>query len=396
MAANKKYRLKKILSVSVWIMLASGVVVLLVAAITNKNTEKITGVDIKISGIQNNYFIDKKEVLKILEKVNGKKLDKSTISSLDLTAMENQLAKNDWIKKAELFFDNNKVLQVKVTEREPIARLFTVSGASFYIDSSLSRLPLSDKFSAHLPVFTSFPTDARILKKRDSALLDQVKILGEYINDHPFWMAQIDQIDISAEGHFDLIPKLGNQVIHFGDAGNYKQKFNKLLAFYKKVETKVGWNKYSVLDIQYKNQVIGVRRDAAEIKSDSLRAVVIMKEIISEAVKNSNDSTKIQLPQPADNNEKIIESPVLDQTSHESNNENINTAEKKVGTVTPIHHHEKPFLKKQFSTENKAVISHPSSNEKPHPTPAAKTVERKQKEVEKRVPKAVMPSKSDY
>ncbi len=396
MAANKKYRLKKILSVSVWLILASGVVVLFVAAMDKKNAEHVNGIEIKISGIQNNYFIEKNEVLKILEKVNGKKLEKSSISSLDLTAMENQLGKNEWIKDAELFFDNNKVLQVKVTEREPIARIFTVSGASFYIDSSLSRLTLSDKFSARLPVFTSFPTETRILKKRDSIVLDQVKILSEYINDHPFWMAQIDQIDISPEGHFDLIPKLGNQVIHFGDAGNYQQKFNKLLAFYKKVETKVGWNKYSVLDIQYKNQVIGVRRDAAEIKSDSVKAVEIMKEIISEAEKNSNDSTKIQLPQPADNNEKIIESPVLDQTPPENNNENINTVEKKVGTVTPIHHHEKPFFKKPFSAENKIEIKRPSSDEKPHPSLPVKPVERKQKEVEKRLPKAVMPPKSDY
>lgn len=398
MAGNKTYKLKKILSVSVWLILASGVVVLLVAAMSKKNVEHINGIDIKISGIQNNYFIDKSEVLKILEKVNGKKLAKSTISSLDLTAMENQLAKSEWIRKAELFFDNNKVLQVKISEREPIARLFSVSGSSFYIDSSLNRLPLSDKFSARLPVFTSFPTDVKILKKRDSALLKEVKILSEYINAHPFWMAQIDQIDISSDNHFDLIPKLGNQVIRFGDADNYEQKFNKLLAFYKQVETKVGWNKYAVLDLQYKNQVVGVVRDAAEIKSDSLRAVEIMKAIISEAEKSSNDSTKIQLPQPLDDNEKIIESPVLDNSSHESNNENINTPEKKVGTVTPIHDHEKPFLKKQISKENKTVIRHPSSNEKPHPAPTQKTVERKQKqkEVEKRVPKAVMPAKSDY
>ncbi len=395
MAANKKYRLKKLLSVSVWIMLASGVVVLLVAAISKKNAERIRGVDIQISGIQNNYFIDKKEVLKILERANGKKLDKSTMGSVDLTVMENQLGKNEWIKKAELFFDNNKVLQVKVTEREPIARLFTVSGASFYIDSSLKRLPLSDKFSARLPVFTSFPTDVRILKKSDSTLLDQVKILSEYINAHPFWMAQIDQVDISSKGNFDLIPKLGNQVIHFGDASDYEQKFNKLLAFYKKVETKVGWNKYSVLDIQYKNQVVGVVRDAAEIKEDSLKAIEIMKEIISEAEKNTNDSTKIQLPQPADNNENIIESPVLDHTLRESNNENINNSEKKVGTVAPIHHPEKPFLKKQFSTEKKVVIRHPSSNERPHPRPTQKVVV-KSKKVEKLVPKAVMPAKSDY
>ena len=31
-------------------------------------------------------------------------------------------------------------------------------------------------------------------------------------------MAQIDQVDISPNRTFDLIPKLGNQVIRFGDA----------------------------------------------------------------------------------------------------------------------------------------------------------------------------------
>lgn len=391
MTAKKRYKLKKILTVSVWFILASGVVVLLVAAMGKKNTERINGVEIKISGIQNNYFIDKKEVLQIMEKVNGKKLDKAAASSLNLTAMESQLLKNDWIKKAELFFDNNKVLQVKVTEREPIARIFTVSGASFYIDSSLSRLPLSDKFSARLPVFTSFPAEVKVLKKRDSLVLRDVKILSEYINAHPFWMAQIDQIDISSSGDFELIPKLGNQLIRFGDANNYQQKFNKLLAFYQKVETNIGWNKYSVLDIRFKNQVVGVVRDAAEIKSDSLKAVQIMKEIILQAEKNTNDSTKIQLPQPEENN-RNIESPVLENIPAENND--INDASPVKKEITTAIENKKPAVKKQISKE-KSVIIKSTSNEKTRSV-APKKLEKKEKAEQRRVPKAVMPAKSDY
>jgi cell division protein FtsQ len=374
----------------VWIILASGVVVLLVAAMSKKNTERIRGVEIKISGIQNNYFIDKNEVLKILEKVNGKKLDRASFRSLNLTAMEKQLLQNDWIRKAELFFDNNKVLQVKVTEREPIARIFTVSGASFYIDSSLDKLPLSDKYSARLPVFTGFPTEVRVLKKKDSVLLNNIKILSEYINTHLFWMAQIDQLDITPDGDFELIPKLGNQLIRFGNADNYEQKFNKLLAFYKKVETNVGWNKYSVLDIRYKNQVVGVVRDAAEIQSDSLKAVEIMKEIISEAEKNTNDSTKIQLPQPEESNEKVNESPVSDKPSAEIKTEEKITIEKKINTRSIIHKPKKPLLKKQKSEETRSTLHHSPSNEKPPSTLS------NEKNEERRVPKAVMPSKSDY
>jgi cell division protein FtsQ len=393
MAAKKRYKLKKILTVSVWFMLASGVVVLLVAAMSKKNTERIRGVEIKISGIQNNYFIDKSEVLKILEKVNGKKLEKAAANSLNLTGMENQLLKNDWIKKAELFFDNNKVLQVKITEREPIARIFTVSGASFYIDSSLTRLPLSDKFSARLPVFTSFPTEVRVLKKRDSVLLAEVKTLSEYINSHPFWMAQIDQIDISSQDDFEMIPKLGNQLIRFGDVNNYEQKFNKLLAFYQQVETHIGWNKYAVLDIRFKNQVVGVVRDAAEIKSDSLKAVQIMKEIISEAEKNTNDSTKIQLPQPEEKNGNI-ESPVLEDIPAENNNINDDKPATKVITSGEIVEDKKPVLKKEISKENNKVTKQSTSNKRTHVVP--KKLEKKQKTEQQRVPKAVMPPKSDY
>jgi cell division protein FtsQ len=401
MSAKTKYSLKKILVFSVWTILLTGTVVLLVAAMSKKNSEFISGLEVKISGVQNNCFIDKKDVLDILQKVNGKDLQKAKVSSLDLTKMEAHLEKDQWVKKAEMFFDNNNVLQIKITEREPIARIFTVSGASFYIDSSLTRLPLSDKFSARLPVFTSFPTAVKVLKKRDSVLLNQVKMLSEYIGTHPFWMAQIDQIDITPDAAFELIPKLGNQVIRFGDATNYEEKFNKLLAFYKKVQTSVGWNKYSVLDIQYKNQVIGVSRNAAEIKSDSLRSIQIMKQIIAEAQKNTNDSTKIQLPAPIENN-NIHNSPVSDLIPNENAVNKIaakKTSETRARSVTPIHDPEKPSAKKPDSRERKTVIRHPSSNEKPNPTPAKKAAVKKEtpiKKVETRIPKAVMPPKSDY
>src|SRR5690606_8077789 len=133
-------------------------------------------------------------------KINKKPLNNAMVSSLDLVSMEKELQKEKWIKNAEIFIDNNNVLQVKVTEREPVARIFTTSGASFYLDSSLMRLPLGKKFSARLPVFTSFPTDVIVLKKADSILLRNIKVMSEFIEKDEFWMAQIDQIDITENG----------------------------------------------------------------------------------------------------------------------------------------------------------------------------------------------------
>lgn len=408
MAEKRTYAFKKFIAIAIWIILGSVTVLLLVAAIDRKNNDHIARVDIHISGVQNNYFIDKKDVLAILQKTNGQKLENTNAGKLNLSQMENALSKQPWVKNAEMFFDNNNVLQVKITEREPIARIFTVSGASFYIDSSLARLPLSSKFSARLPVFTSFPTDVKVLTKSDSSLLSDVKMMSEFINAHPFWMAQIDQVDITSARTFELTPKLGNQLIRFGGAGNCEQKFNKLLAFYKQVQTKVGWNKYSVIDVQFMNQVIGVNRDKSEIKSDSLRSVQIMKGIIEEAKKSTNDSTKIQLPQPAEvNNDKISSSPVLEYVPNETEVEG-KIQEKKSSetniTVAPPHDPVKSE-KKEVPSAKKTVNTHPSSDERPSPThtndplvkkEAGKKEEKKPAAEMKRVPKAVMPPKSDY
>ena len=132
-----------------------------------------------------------------------------------------------------------------------------------------------------------------------------------------------------------------------------------------------------------------------------------MKRIIEEAQKNANDSTRIQLPTPSDNNnEKINNSPVLNTAPDEQNENAIpqkTISESEVASVSPIHDPGKP-LKNPHSVERKSVIRHPSLNEKPRPTLrrkawVKKATVKKQEETTKeeaKVPKAIMPPKSDY
>src|SRR5690348_1498136 len=330
MSTINKYIFKKILVAMIWIMMGAGIVVLLIAAISKRNNERCTDIDVQISGVQNNFFIDKKEVLKILHNVSGGIIKTKPVHAIDLATMENQLKKVPWIEDAQLYFDNNDVLRVSIKEREPIARIFTTTGQSFYIDSSLKRLPLSDKFSPMVPVFTSFPGDAVKWSKQDSELINDIKTFSQFIAVNPFWMAQIDQVDITSNNEFDLIPKLGNSIIHFGDAENCAQKFNNLMCFYKQVLTKMGWDHYAAIDAQFSGQIVAVRKDAGEVKADSLKSVQIMKQMIEEAQKQSNDSTKVQLDQGTDDGNDI-------NASHEEESaprEDVEKAGPNKGSVT--------------------------------------------------------------
>lgn len=303
MTEKKRYSSKRILGSLLWALLGLATVVLLGAAMSLKNSKHCKGIVINISGAQNNFFIDKKEISNIVETFCGGSVTGKTLGSFSLSSIENVLRKDLWIKSAELFFDNNEVLIVNVTEREPVARVFTTAGTSFYIDSTLAKLPLSDKFSARVPVFSNFSPNTNLSSNADSFLLKNIKNISSYILNNSFWMAQIDQIDITANKTFELIPKVGAQIIVFGNADNYIQKFENLLTFYKEVGAKVGWNKYSKINVEYKDQVVAVKRGAGDILQDSLRVKQIMQAIVLNAQKQTNDSlNNIQLDQPKEEN----------------------------------------------------------------------------------------------
>ena len=315
----KKQIIKNILLFTLWLVIGAGTVVLLVAAIQKKDTEKCTGVDITIKGVSNNFFVDKADILETITAICGGKPAGKPTGLFNLEAIEKVLQNNIWVKTAQLFFDNNERLQVNVLEREPVARVFTTKGSTFYIDSSIAMLPLSDKFSARLPVFTNFPSDKRVLLKADSSLLRGMLAISMAIQKDSFDMAMIDQVDITPQRTFEMVPKFGNTIIVFGDEKNAEEKLNKLRLFYREVIVKTGWNKYSEINVQYSNQVVAKRKGAEEVKADSIRTLHLMKIIAEDAERMSTDSLQLILP----DNEYNTTSNSIIQQSIERNDNNV-------------------------------------------------------------------------
>lgn len=242
-----------------WSVIGTVVVVLSVKAMNQQGEKTCSGYTIQIAGGGDHFSIDKNDVLTVLNNNGSRVIKGRSLKSFDLRGMENKLERNPWIKDAQLFFDNNGQLNVVITEAEPIARVFTVTGNSFYIDTALQRLPLSVLRSPELPVFTGFPTDKTRLGAADSALMADMKMISLYMKKDKFWMAQISQMDITPERKFEMIPTIGRHVIEFGTGENYEKKFRRLLLFYKDVLSKTGMDTYSRINVQYNRQVIGVR-----------------------------------------------------------------------------------------------------------------------------------------
>src|SRR5215212_708429 len=262
---------KKSLHISLWSLAISGICTLFIAAMQKKEEKKCSDINIEVNGANNHVFVDKKDILEIISEAGAAK--GKEISAIELKKIEERIEKNAWIKKAELFFDNRQVLHANITEREPIARVFTLQGRSYYIDSSCHQLPLSDKLSARVPMFTSFPSDKKILSRPDSSVLMDVKQIAQYIQTDSFWIAQVAQIDITHNGTYEMIPVVGDQIIRLGNATNLDEKFTKLKNFYQQVWAKTGFEKYEIIDVQYANQVVATKRGAGKLYMDKARAM---------------------------------------------------------------------------------------------------------------------------
>src|ERR1700761_6644958 len=134
---------KKWLQISLWGLLGCGCIVLLVAGVQVKNAKTCSDILIDIDNHGEKIFINEKDIAELL--TNNGAAKGVVIENVHLALIEKALEKNAWIRDAQLFFDNNQVLTVKIAERQPVARIFTVDGSSFYIDTAGNKLPLSDK-----------------------------------------------------------------------------------------------------------------------------------------------------------------------------------------------------------------------------------------------------------
>lgn len=295
-----KINIRKVFSAAFWSVAGAGVLVLLIAAIRYRNSNVCKGFRIEIAGATPSeaVFIDKKGIADILTAAGAGKGRNRPIHSFDLRHLEMALGKNVWIKEAQLFFDNNDILQVRVIEREPVARIFTRDGGSCYIDSSGVQLSLPDKLQAQLPVFTGYPGQKIALHGNDSLLTRNILRLADFIRRDSFWNARIAQVAILPGNGFELEPENGDQRIAFGDGSDIAAKFHRLDMFYRQVLSRTAPGKYNRIDISYSGQIVATKTGDVHSRYDSVQGMNNIRQMIHSAQQLQPDTVRQQNIRP--------------------------------------------------------------------------------------------------
>jgi cell division protein FtsQ len=210
------------------------------------NEERCSGLQIEVSDSADFQFISAKAIRIFLERNKIFPAGK-IVKTIHIDSIELKLKTLPVVATAECFFSPNGMLHVKITQREPIIRVASSKG-NYYVDKQAHIIPVSVNFTIPLPVATG-NIDTAYAK---TILYD----FALYLKQDDFWSDQIEQIDISDNEEATLIPRAGNHRILVGKLENTENKLARLMEFYQKVLPKIGWNKYTLINLKFANQVV--------------------------------------------------------------------------------------------------------------------------------------------
>ncbi len=249
-------RTTKNILIKLGFILFSGLFMMLaISAKIVRDKQVVNDMKIEIDHTSGNFFITEQDVFQQLESVlpdSG-----STIHIEDLKELEQKLQDIAQVEKSNVFVNNTGQLTIDIQQRKPTYRVIRKNMKSYYVDQNGFKFPVSNKYTANVPLVTGFVADNGKNKGQlETTRSKETKKILDFIVKDDFLSAQFGQVDITNKGAFELIPRVGKHAVIIGNSDNLEDKMKRLKVFYREGLTKTGWNAYKTINVAYKDQVV--------------------------------------------------------------------------------------------------------------------------------------------
>lgn len=254
---------KYILRLLLWLLLLAYLFVMMSFVRSKRHRKVCESVCYEINS--NHAFVDTADLYRILKQDSLYPQGK-TVQELQLLAMENAIETHEAIKNAEVYCDMDARVYILVEQRNPLLRIITRNHANWYVDDELGLMSVNYRYTADVPILSGYVEDTLLSAFKagnDTLHLNNVNFcmrdiitFVDYLYNDKLWRNMFVQLYINENYEFELIPRVGNQIIILGDLNEYEYKMKKLLTMYKKAFPKYGWHDYKVINLKYSNQVV--------------------------------------------------------------------------------------------------------------------------------------------
>ncbi len=258
---NKKF--KKVLMIGIWLIFIAIISFLIVVVHKRQKNLKCKNLIINLTTNESRTFITTEDINKCIFDSVGNIIGKP-IKEINLLKIHKIVSQIPFLKNTTVFKTLSGEIKIEVSERKPIAHVFTKNNESFYIDDEGVLIPTSKTYTSNVITVCGeiYETYSPLLDLNNPSsinnnpILYKVYVTALYISDDEFWDAMIDQIYVNRRGEIELIPKPGKHNILIGNIDKLEKKFERLMVFYEKVIKKIGWDVYETINLKFDNQIV--------------------------------------------------------------------------------------------------------------------------------------------
>ncbi len=234
------------------------VILTVTLAFTSRKVKNVTCDNIEVKYNENeSIHISKDEIRQIVMSADNQLIGKK-FEQINAEFIEKEIEKHQAVLNAEVFkvvaADSARfrgVLGIRVQHREPVLRLMSANG-SYYMDRTGEQIPVSSSYSAKALVVTGYFSE--------EFAKEELLPFALFLEENPFWKAQIGQMHVEQSGNVLLTPLIGNHLIELGAMENFQEKLRNMKVFYEQILVRNNWDKYERISLKYKNQIVAKKR----------------------------------------------------------------------------------------------------------------------------------------
>lgn len=237
---------------SLALLVVTAYLVMALTAFNRPPATVCTGIELCLRDSDSRDFITSAEVKSLLRKARLNP-EGEPMASIRTEALEEALSHHPLIDEVQCYKTPSGRLCIEVCQRIPLLQVMPAGGTSYYIDSKGRSMPAGPQVSAHVAVATGHISP--------SLATGPLYEFALYLRHDPFWQAQIEQIHVTAAGGVELVPRVGRHLIYLGPLTGWEQKLHRAKRFYRQAIGRVGWDKYSRINVEFSNQIICTKKN---------------------------------------------------------------------------------------------------------------------------------------
>ena len=257
--------MRKLLNILLLVFTLASLIALSVYFIYDHFHNSLENVEITIIRDGENGFVDYgktyDKVVDICDTANN-----NQIFMIPVDSVVNMLNANPWIVDVDAEINLKSVLDIEITECQPVMRVYNTQGKSVYLDSEGNVFPTNNSHVKHLLVgsgYVKFPINqlGNIADEdyADTDLPDMYRLMKAVLADD-YARNCVKQIYKDNKKNYIFSLNITDIIVIFGEINDIEEKLAKMQIFFDKMLGNPEMDNYKEINLNYKNQVVCTKK----------------------------------------------------------------------------------------------------------------------------------------